>query len=142
MAWNEITLKQVRNNLQAVCFNIRFSYWAGDITDIENMIIMFDVIRKSLEKSNILIFNAAYYHSSIQRFNVFEKKLNRNFDVSFKINVSFARNFFDSQKSLSKFQIIINLTIVTVHIRQSDTSAYETNKRTFVTWLKHVHFEN
>ena len=142
MARNEITLKQIKNNLQAVCLNTRFSYWADDITDIESMITMFDIIRKSLREPNILILSVAYLHSSIQGLDVPEKKLNRSFDVNFKANVSLARNFLDSQEPLSRFQIIINLTIVTAHTCQSDTSVNGSSKDAFVTWLEHVHFEN
>lgn len=142
MARNEIIFKQMKNSLQAICINIKFSYWVDDITNIKNIINMFNIVRQNLKKSNILIFGAAYLHSLNQRLNVLQKKLNRSFNVNFKVNVNFVQEFLDSQKSLSRFKIIINLTIVTTYIRQSNMSTYGTNKETFVIWLKHVHFEN
>ena len=142
VARNETTLKQVRNNLQAVCLNTRFSYWAGDITDTESMTNMFDIIRKSLGEPNILILGAAYLHSLTQGLDVPEEELDRSFDVNFKANVSLARMFLDSQKSLSGFKTIINLATVAAHTRQSNMSAYGASKGAFVTWLEHVHFEN
>ena len=141
VARNETTLKQIRNRLQAVCLNTRFSYWAGDITDTESMTNMFDIIRKSLGEPSILILSAAYLHSPTQGLDVPEEELDRSFDVNFKANVSLARNFLDSQEPLSGFKTIINLATVTAHTRQSDLSAYGASKGAFVTWLEHVHFE-
>ena len=94
---------------------------------------MFDIVRQNLKESNILILDAAYFHSLNQRLNVPEKELNRSFDVNFKANVSFVREFLGSQEPLSGFKTIINLTIVAVHTRQSNMSAYGASKETFVT---------
>ena len=65
MARNKITLKQIKNNFQAFCLNNKLLYCAVDYTNIESMIIMFDIIRKNLKELSILILNAAYFHSSI-----------------------------------------------------------------------------
>ena len=142
MARNETTLKQVRNSLQAICINTRFSYWAGDITDTESMTNMFDIVRQNLGEPNILILGAAYLHSLNQGLNVPEEELDRSFDVNFKANVSLVREFLGSQEPLSGFKIIINLATGAAHTRQSNMSAYGASKGAFVTWLEHVHFEN
>ena len=142
VARNETTLKQVRNSLQAICINTRFSYWAGDITDTESMTNMFDIVRQNLGEPNILILGAAYLHSLNQGLNVPEEELDRSFDVNFKANVSLVREFLGSQEPFSGFKTIINLATVAAHTRQSNMSAYGASKGAFVTWLEHVHFEN
>lgn len=83
----------------------------------ENMIKMFDFVRKHLKKSNILIFCASYLHTLKIRLDILEKELNRSFDLNFKINVNLVRKFFDSVKKNTKTKIIINLSITTIHAR-------------------------
>jgi short-subunit dehydrogenase len=128
--------------LKSVCICTQFSYWVSDITNAENMIKMFNFIRKHLRKSSILILCASYLHTLKIRLDILEDELNRSFDLNFKINVNLVRKFFDSMKKNTKTKIIINMSITTAHTRQLRMFTYETSKETFITWLKHVQFEN
>jgi short-subunit dehydrogenase len=128
--------------LKSVCICIQFFYWVSDITNAENMIKMFDFVRKHLRESSILILCANYHHTLKMRLDILEEELNRSFDLNFKINVNLVRKFFNSVRKKTKTKIIINMSITTIHTRQLRMSTYEASKEAFMIWLEHVQFEN
>ncbi len=142
IARDEIILIKAQVALKSVCICTQFSYWMSDITNAENMIKMFDFIRKHLNESSILILCASYFHTLKMRFDILEDELNRSFDLNFKIIVNLVRKFFDSMKKNTKIKIIINMSITTAHTHQLRMSTYEASKKAFITWLEHVQFEN
>jgi short-subunit dehydrogenase len=96
------------------------------------MIKMFDFVRKHLRKSSILILCANYHHTLKMKFDIFEKELNRSFDLNFKINVNLVRKFFNSIKKKTKTKIIIHMSITTIHTLQLKMSTYEVSKEVFM----------
>lgn len=135
-------LKEAQKLLKNIFVNIVFCYCSMNIINRKIMIGVFKFIRDTMRKSNVLIFDATYLHSLKVELDIFDEDLNRDFDVNFKTNVKLVRIFVDSRMRYSKIKIIINVSIVTVHMQQLNMSTYDASKAVFVHWLNHAQGEH
>lgn len=93
---------------------------------------IFQSIRDNLEKPNVLILCAVYFHSLKTAFEFPEKKLNQNFEINFKTNVNFVCQFFDPKKKYDHVKIVINVSTVTAHTQQFIMLVYGVSKTALI----------
>ena len=142
LARNKTDLEDVKNLLNSIFDKIVFCYCSVNIINSNAIAKIFQSLRDNLEEPNVLILCAAHFHLLKTALELFEKELNQSFEVNFKANVNFVRQFFDSKKEYDHVKIDINMSIVTAHTQQFIMSIYDASKATLVHWLEHVHVEN
>lgn len=142
LARNKTDLKNAKTLLKSVFNNTVFCYCSVDIINSIAVAAVFHSIRATFEESNVLILCAAYLHLLKSALDLSADEMDRSFEVNFKANVNFVRQFYNPEEEYDQIKILINMSTVAAHTQQSNMSAYDASKTTLVHWLKHVHVEN
>lgn len=129
---NKTNFENIKTLLKSTFDNIVFYYCSINITDSNAITSVFYSICATFEELTVLILFAVYLHSLKPELDLPKEELNRIFEINFKANVYFVRQFFDSKKQYSQQKIIINVSIVAAYTQQPNMLAYDVSKATLV----------
>ena len=107
LARNKAAFEKVKILLNSIFVNTIFCHCPVNITNSMVMNNVFRFIRDNLEKPNVLVFGAAYFHPLKTGFEVAQEKLDRSFNVNFNANINLVYYFFDLKSNIwkSKFSL-------------------------------------
>lgn len=119
----------------------QISYYVSDIADME-MITVFDSIRHDIGEPDILVLNAAYCHTPERALDVGSLQVEQSFNVNVYANLRLTSYFLDSPLELSSQKIVINVSNIAAHTRQSYMSANGASRQAWISLLDHIQHES